>query len=583
MHETMWMKDAIVFLIAAGLVVPLFRAARISAVLGFLIAGVALGPFGLGRFAHDIHFLNWITITDPHAAEPFAELGVLFLLFLLGLELSFQRLWRMRQAVFGSGGVQALLSGAIIAVFSLLIGLPVTVAVIAGLALSLSSTAIVMQVLSEERRTATPVGQSALAVLLMQDILVAPILILIGLMGQSGDSGLVSIITVSVVQGVLAVAAIVLVGRFALRPLYRLAVRSGGRDLTMALTLVTLVGASFITAGAGLSLALGAFLAGILVGETEFKHQTAVDLEPFKGLLLGLFFMTVGMSIDLASVLAAWDYILGGLLALLILKFVIAYLAVRVFGSKKASALEVAALLAPAGEFAFVILGTARATGLIEGVQADVLSAIAGLSMMLIPLLGRGGQWLADKTVKQTPGDEAIFMPSDLDKHNHVIVIGFGRVGRAVAEILKTEDADVLALDMNPDLVSQHREKGWDVYYGDASQPDILHHADLEAASMVILTLDNPHHAYGIVRAIRAINEQVPIFARAHDCDHANALQKIGVDYVIPETVEAGLQIAGRALEEFGLAPELVRDRLASEREGVYKQSMSKLEEQSAE
>ncbi|WP_019959609.1 cation:proton antiporter domain-containing protein [Woodsholea maritima] len=576
MHDTMWMKDAIVFLIAAGLVVPLFRLVRMSAVLGFLIAGLVFGPYGLGRLAEHFELLNWITITDPHAAEPFAELGVLFLLFILGLELSFQRLWRMRQAVFGAGGLQALLSAAVIAAFCLIVGFEPRVALIAGLALALSSTAIVMQVLSEERRTATPVGQSALAVLLMQDILVAPILILVGLLTTQGEGGLMSLLTTSVVQGVLAVAVIVLIGRFALRPLYRLAVQSGGRDLTMALTLVTLIGAALITAGAGLSLALGAFLAGVLVGETEFRHQTAVDLEPFKGLLLGLFFMTVGMSLDLMSILSNWPYVLGGLVILLTLKSVIGYLAVRLFGSKKASALEVAALLAPAGEFAFVVIGTARVTGLMEGPQADMFSAIAGLSMMIIPAMGKAGQWLADKVPQAQGAQDAMYLPADLDKSDHVIIIGFGRVGRAVAEILRTEDADILALDANPDLVAQHREAGWNVYYGDASQADILHHADLDRASMVILTLDNPFKAYRIVRAVREVREEVPIFARAHDCDHANELTKLGVSYVIPETVEAGLQIAGRALEEFGLAPEVVRDRLACERENVYKHAVTR-------
>ena len=285
-----WLKDILVFLVAAGIIVPLFKAARLGAVLGFLIAGVVLGPFGLGRFADAAPILSFVTVSDPHAVEPFAELGVLFLLFLLGLELSFRRLWALRLTVFGTGGLQSGASAIVIGLAAFLLGYAAPSAVIIGLAFALSSTAIVMQIMFEERRVATPVGRTVLGVLLMQDILVAPILILAGFLARSDDGGMLGALGQAAWQGGAAILVIFVVGRYLLRPAFRLAARFGGRDTLMALTLVAVVGAAVLTDAGGLSLALGAFLAGLLVGETEFKHQAEVDLDPFKGLLLGLFF-----------------------------------------------------------------------------------------------------------------------------------------------------------------------------------------------------------------------------------------------------------------------------------------------------
>ena len=287
--QELLIKDALVFLLAAGLVVPLLRALKLPAVVGFILAGLALGPSGFSAFSDRVPILEYVTISDHAAAAPFAELGVLFLLFLLGLELSFQKLWALKRTVFGAGTMQAVLSALVIGYGLTLIGLPPTEAVIIGLALALSSTAIVMQILVEQKRAARPVGRSALGVLLFQDILVAPILIFVGFTASRGESDLATVLLQASFNGFLALAIIFVIGRFLLRHLFRLAINAGGRDFLMAITLLTVVGASVITYNAGLSLALGAFLAGLLLGETEFKHQTEIDLEPFKGLLLGLF------------------------------------------------------------------------------------------------------------------------------------------------------------------------------------------------------------------------------------------------------------------------------------------------------
>ncbi|WP_348762719.1 cation:proton antiporter, partial [Hyphomonas atlantica] len=425
-HEIL-IKDAVVFLFAAGVVVPVFRYLKLPAVVGFMLSGIALGPYALGQLAHQYHFLEYFSISEPEAAAPFAELGVLFLLFLLGLEFSFEKLWGLRRAVFGAGGLQAGVSALAIGLIAWQVGLPAEAAIICGLALALSSTAIVMQLLIEQKQAAQPVGRAALAVLLFQDILVAPILIFVGFVNIEAGTNLTAVLLEALVNGVIAIVAIMIIGRFGLRRMFSLAAAAGGRDFLMALTLLTVVGAAAITATAGLSLALGAFLAGLLLGETEFKHQTEVDLEPFKGILLGLFFMTVGMGLDLPSILSQPWVILAGLGALLLLKLFIGFGALRLFAGKTPMSIEAAFLLAPAGEFAFVVIAAATAVGALAPEPGGMMAAIAGLSMLLIPILGKVGTFIADRLRAQEPAHTLEEDFSDLE--GHVIIAGFGRVG----------------------------------------------------------------------------------------------------------------------------------------------------------
>lgn len=561
-------KDALVFLFAAGVLVPLFRLARLPSVLGFIIAGVALGPSGLGALADRWHALGLITIAEPEAAEPFAELGVLFLLFLLGLELSFEKLWALRRVVFGAGTLQSGLSAVAIGGVAYLLGLDGPASAVIGLALALSSTAIVMQLLVEERRAAQPVGRTALAVLLFQDLLVAPILIFVGFVGRDSGADLASAIFEALIDGFFAVVVIFAIGRFLLRRVFGLAAR-GGRDFLMALTLLAVVGAAVITAGAGLSLALGAFLAGLLLGETEFKHQTEVDLEPFKGMLLGLFFMTVGMSLDLSGIARQLPAVVLALSALLIGKAAIAALACRLLACSRSLSLETASLLAPAGEFAFVVLTAAAAGGAVEADVANFVAAVAGLSMMLIPVLDgigrRAGQRLAPVEPELLPTE------SYAQLEGHVIVAGFGRVGRAIAHILRAEDTEVVALDRDPRRIAPEWEAGCKVYLGDAARPEILSSAGALGAAMFIVTVDDTRSAEQMVRAVRRLRPEAPILARARDADHAQRLSGAGATFVIPEAIEAGLQMAARALEEFGYPGETVRDRLSAVRDAEYR------------
>ena len=566
-HEV-WLKDALVFLLAAGVIVPFLRVFRLSPVLGFLLAGVVLGPFGLGALTGQVHALTYITISEPEAAAPLAELGVLFLLFLLGLELSPARLWSLKLPVFGGGGLQASVSAISIGAVLFFAGLKAPAAIVGGLALALSSTAIVMQLLIEERRAASATGRTALAVLLFQDLLVAPILILISFIAPDGDASPFQLIADALVRGAAALVAIILIGRYVLRHVFRFAAQAGGRDFLMALTLLTVVGAAIMTALAGLSVALGAFLAGVLLGETEFKHQAQIDLEPFKGLLLGLFFMTVGMGLNLADIAVYLPPILAGLVGLVALKTLIAWAACRMVSGDGRTSLETAFLLAPAGEFAFVILAAGAGSAIFSAQEQTIIAAVAGLSMLITPFYGRLGAHLATRL---GPSEAVVpFAPQGGELDGHVIIAGFGRVGRAVARILESEKADVVALDQHPALVSRERKNGWRVYYGDAGRPEFLWQAGSENAKLFVVTVDDAESAEAIVRGICAARPDATILARAMDVEHAARLRDAGASYVIPDAIEAGLQMAGRALEEFGYGGDAVRDRLAAERSDAY-------------
>lgn len=564
-------KDALVFLFAAGLVVPLLRILKLPAIVGFILAGVALGPSGISTFSSHVPLLEYLTISDPKGAAPFAELGVLFLLFLLGLELSFSKLWALRRVVFGSGTLQAGLSAAVIGYAAYLLGLPAPAAILVGLALALSSTAIVMQILIDNKRAASPIGRTALGVLLLQDILVAPILIYAGLASGHGDESLSAILMQALFDGLLALVLIFVAGRFLLSRLFRLAASAGGRDFLMAITLLTVVGASVLTASAGLSIALGAFLAGLLLGETEFKHQAEIDLEPFKGLLLGLFFLTVGLNLDVAVVLDSWPIVIGGLVALLLAKVVIAWVAVRLFAGDRALSLEAAFLLAPAGEFAFVIIGAGMASGVIDTRPATLVTAIAGLSMLLTTSSWHLGKWLSGKFDSDARGHR---LPQDFTAlEGHILIVGLGRVGKAVARIMESEGANVVALDTDPKNVSRQRKAGRKVYFGDGSRAEALHSVGVENAAMVIVTLNDAKRAEALVKQVRQLRPAMPILARAQDEDHTRDLFQAGASFVIPDAVEAGLQMSIRALEEFGYDSESARAKIASEREEAYQRA----------
>jgi CPA2 family monovalent cation:H+ antiporter-2 len=558
-----WIDDFLVFLAVAGLAVPLLHRFGVNQVLSFLVLGIAVGPYGFGRLSQDYPWLGYLTLDDRERVLPFAELGVMALLFLIGLELSWSRLAALRKYVAGVGGMQFALSAAVIGVGAALLGSGTAPAVVIGLLLAMSSTAVVMQIVEQQGRSTTHVGRVALSVLLFQDLMVAPVLFTVGFLGSGtgtlGDLGWI------VAKGVGLIAAIVFIGRYALGSVFRLAALTGSRELIMAISLLVLVGFAILTARAGLSAPLGAFLAGLLLSETEYRHQVEIDLSPFKGLLVGLFFISVGMSVDPAFLFRWLPQILAVAVALIVVKGLILWGAARTFGVGQASAVEVALLLPQAGEFGFVALAVAVVGKVIEPGTAQFLTATIALTMIATPLLARLARQAGSQLERRK--DEASRQLPDQDgMTDHVIVGGFGRVGQTIARLLSAENVEFVALDVDARLVDAQRKQGHTVYFGDASRAELLERAGASRARAFIVTLDEADAAERMVRAIRSIRPDAVVLARAMDRQGAKRLIELGAVEVVPETFEASLQLGGRTLEALGASDDAVAHRLASAR-----------------
>jgi CPA2 family monovalent cation:H+ antiporter-2 len=565
MHHEPWLKDVLVFLVAAGLVVPLFYRARIGAVLGFLVVGIAVGPHGFGQYAGEYPWLRYLTIEDRARAEPFGELGVMFLLFLIGIEMSIGRLWSMRRYVVGIGGLQFVLSALVIGFGLAVMGAGRDAALILGLGLAMSSTAVVMQLLEEQGRTATPLGRVAIAVLLFQDLMVAPVLFTAEILGRGGDNIMLGVAW-ALIQAAIAITVILIVGRYLLRPLFNFAGRTGSRELIMAMSLLMVIGIAAATGYAGLSTALGAFLAGMLLSETEYRHQVEVDIAPFKGLLIGLFFITVGMFIDVRAVWKAIDIVLLAVAGLLAVKAIILFVVSRMLAVPAGVAVEGAILLAQAGEFGFVVIALGGRFGLVAGTEAQFATAVVGISMMLTPFLAIGARWLAGRLHRIEHRDR---MPSEATKEQtgHVIIGGYGRVGQMIGRLLQAENVPFVALDTNGDLVSATSAGDAAIYFGDAGRREFLAQAGAAGARAFVVTVNSMRAAERMVAAARKERPDAPVYARARDPAHAGRLHKLGAVAVIPETVEASLQLGARLLEGLGLPDEAVGRRLAAMRE----------------
>ena len=558
------LKGLIIFLVVAGVIVPLFHRARIGTVLGFLIAGVVLGPHGLGRLGTDYQWLAYITFDDPERGAPLAEFGIIVLLFLLGLELSLQRLWQLRRYVLGVGLVQMVLTTVAIGALVRAMGSAPPAGVVLGLGLAMSSTAVVMQLLLEQHRAGNIVGRIALSVMLFQDLMVVPILVVVGLIREGGPGGILPLVN-PFAGGLAAVLATMLLGRFVVGPLLRSAVRTGSRDLIMAITLLIVVAFSMATALAGLSVALGAFLAGLLLSGSEARHHIEIDLEPFKGLLLGIFFITVGTNVDPAVIVRDAGWIAAALVAMIAGKASILYVVARFFGVARAVASEVALLLAQAGEFAFVVIGVAQASNLLSDRLAAGSVAVVALSMVATPLIAFAGRKLGAhlgtvEHLKHGPGPEAVGFD------NHVIIGGFGRVGHLIAQALEAESVPYIALDTHGSMVSRERRGRQTIYFGDAGRTELLKRVGGTQARAFVVTVNNARAAERMVEAARKINPGASVFARAVDTGHAIRLAELGAVAVVPETVEASLQLAARVLEGLDLPESVVSGRIEAMR-----------------
>ncbi len=564
-------KDLVVFLAAAGVIVPLFNRLRISPVLGFLAAGVLLGPDGLARFADTAPWLSWLTISDATQIRSLSELGVAFLLFMIGLELSWERLRAMRKLVFGLGLTQVAACTVALAAVFVFMGQPLVSAAVLGMGLALSSTAVVMPVMAERGRIKTTAGRATFSILLAQDLAVAPILItvtVLAALAQGGvgsgdfDPAVLRPALFTLIPAAIGLALLVVLGRLVLRPMFRSVARAKakgqGQEMFIAASLLVVVGAGLGAQAAGLSMSLGALIAGLLLAETEFRREVEISIEPFKGLLLGVFFVGVGISLDLDAVAADPVAVFGLAAMLTLLKAGLIFGAARLWGLNHRSAIETALVLGPAGEFAFVILGA----GLVEGIASPVFTQTvliaATISIFTIPLMAA----IADRVLKLTAPAAPDLPPEALEPPSatsgQVLIVGFGRVGRLVGEMLTEHGQAFLAIDANASTVAMGRREGANVFYGDAGRTEMLERCGIDTARAVVVTMDAPIKVDEVVVATRSLRPDLILIARARDHKHAARLYALGVTDAVPETTEASLQLAENTLIDLGVPMGLV-------------------------
>jgi CPA2 family monovalent cation:H+ antiporter-2 len=546
-------SDALVVLGTAGVVVPIVRRWGLNPILAYLGAGAVLGPLGLGSLTKSFPFLYWVTIVDAQSVAGIAELGVVFLLFLIGLGLSFNRLMTMRRLVFGLGGLQVLLTASLLAAVATAVGQNTAVAIIVGASLALSSTAIVLELLSDQGRLTTTAGRASFSVLLAQDLAVIPLLLFISVLGIGNGKSVIGSLTGALLQAVIAVTLIVLFGRLLLRPLFRLVAGTHSTELFVAAGLFVIVGAGLIAHQASLSMALGAFVAGLVLAETEYGKAIETVVEPFKGLLLGIFFFTVGMNIDFREFVREPIWLLATVVGLIALKSLILVVLGRLFQLSWRASIETGLLLGPGGEFAFVSIGTASTLGLIEPHVSSFTLAVTSVTMVLTPMLSVAARKLtAGLAPSRAIDPELTVQPPGGEKH--AIVVGYGRVGKVVCSLFKQHGIAYFAVDYDASGVAHDRREGHMVYYGDASDLRFLQKCGLQKATGVIITIHSPNVIDKVVDGARAIRPDVLIVSRARDADHARHLYAIGATDVVPETIEASLQLSEAALVGLGIA-----------------------------
>ena len=547
--STSGFSDALVILGAAGVVIPAFARFRISPIIGFILIGVLAGPFGLGALTRQFPWLHHITISDPHRIDPFAELGIVLLLFSIGLELSFRRLWSMRRLVFVVGAAELLVGAAIIGFGLYLMGEGLGGSVALGLALALSSTAIVLPLVG----THGAVGRSALAMLLFEDVALVPIVFLLGAMApQAGGADVGGLLTTMLVGGLVAVGML-LIGRMLLPRLFAQAARTKNPELFLAACLIVVIVASMVTSAVGFSPIRGALIAGIVIAETEYRGEVEVITAPIRGLGLGIFLITVGMSVDLARVMADWQSLLIALLAVLAVKAFVTAALLRMEGAKASVAAETGVLMSSPSETTLIVLASAAAAQLISAETAAFWQIVTALGLTVTPLLAKLGRLAGSSVAGQELAGE---MDASLEtaELGQVIILGFGRVGRMVADMLDTHGKDYLAIDSDVDGVGASRHEGYDVIFGDVGRPEFLERLAAREPAAFILTMDNPVLVNRLARELRRAFPALPIVARARDTTHAAELYKAGVTDAVPETLEASLQLSEAALVDLGVA-----------------------------
>jgi CPA2 family monovalent cation:H+ antiporter-2 len=541
LHMTPALSDALTILGAAGIVIPAFARLKINPVIGFIIVGIIAGPFGLGALVPRYPWLEAVTITDPEGIAPFAELGIVLLLFSIGLELSFKRLFAMRKMVFGIGAAEMLGTAALIGGFLVAVDWPTQSALWLSLALAMSSTALVLPISG----TQSPVGRAALSMLLFEDLALVPMLFLIGAAGGSAATSIGNV----ALYGSLAILGILIAGRFLLPSLFAQAARSKKPELFLAISLLAVILSATLTASAGLSPILGALVAGLAIAETDYRSEVEVMTEPFKGLALGIFLITVGMRIDLGALVDDWPMLLGALAAVIGVKVLVTGLLLRMAGARRGVAAETGLLMASPSETTLIVLGAAGAVGILRPDTVAFWSAATAIGLTLTPLLASLGRRAARRVDRR-----ALDMPVDTSAEDRTIVVGFGRVGQIVADMLEEHDRPYLGIESDIDGFSAAREAGYAVLFGDIARRELVDKLELGRARAVVLTMDDPVLTTRLARQLREGHPDLTIIARARDSDHAARLYKAGVTDAVPEAMEASLQLSEAVLVDIGVA-----------------------------
>ncbi len=555
MTEAHYLADVLVLLAAAVIAVPVFQRLGFGPVLGYLAAGTIVGPWGLGL------------IDQVEEIRHLAEFGVIFLLFIIGIELKPARLWAMRRTVFGLGSAQVMLTGLVIAGLALLLDQPPGTAVIIGFGLALSSTAFGLQILTERVEMGTVYGRTAFSVLLLQDLAVVPLLTLVSLL--AADTSLLEGVEFAILDAVLVIAFVILVGRFFLSPFLRLVATSRAAEVFTAAAVFAVLGTAWLMEAVGLSLAVGAFLAGLMMADSSYRHQVIADVQPFRGILLGLFFMGVGMSIDFGLLGRHGVLIAGLVLGLLLIKAVILWVLCRLTGVGIADAARVSLLLSQSGEFGFVLFGLAAISGVMPADLFHLLTLLVALTMVTTPLMANLGEYIDRKLTRAADRHDVSTEHIDAGQP-HVIIAGFGRVGQRVANILQAGNVPYLAIDRNADRVLEGRRDGFQVFYGDASHVDVLKAAGAGDASVLVCTLDQAVSAKRLVNILRQHYPDIAIHARGRDRRNCDELLKAGATIVISETLESSLQIGAAVLNTMGVFEDDAAMLIESSRQEYY-------------
>ena len=533
------MVEILSLLAAAVAAVLLFNRLGLGSVLGYLAAGIVVGPVGFSL------------VDDPENMRHIGEFGVVFLLFLIGIEIKPQRLWVMRRLVFGFGGAQVMVTGLILAgVVHFTVGVTFAQSFVVGFGLALSSTAFGLQILIDQNQLITRWGRSSFAMLLFQDLAVVPLMVLVPILAV-GSMDLSKSMGLAVLESAAIFAVVLVVGRYAINPLLHVIARSRNADAFVAAALLLVLGFAWAMEQIGLSMAMGAFIAGVLLAESEYRHQVEADIFPFRGLLLGLFFMSVGMILDPTTLAANWQIILGGALAMLTVKTALIIGLGRLSKLSLADALRCGFLLSQAGEFGFVLFSLAGDQGLLHEDLINPLLSIIVLSMAATPIMVRLGNAIADRIGN---AETNIAINQETEDAHPVLIAGFGRVGRTVASMLKAANIPCIAIDMDADGVKQARSEGYHVFFGDASRPDVLRAVGARNARLMVVTLDNPDVAERLIRTMSRLYPDVSVHARAHDWDVADRFESLGVSHSIPDTVESSLRLGASLLEAAGVS-----------------------------